>query len=130
MTCACVPDACTAAAGTATLARIDPLAPSARIAEMMMFRPTRMTPPWLLPRSAARCMAPATRTAHLNNVGLLPVYGNSTRPNGNSSNTGSQIQIVVLIIDVNNVSELSTERCCATCTVRGAAGTDDISGGG
>ena len=71
------PDACTAAAGTATLARIDPPALSARMAEIMMFRPMRMTPPWLLPRSAARCMAPTTRTAHLNNVGLLPICGNS-----------------------------------------------------
>jgi hypothetical protein len=62
--------------------------------------------------------------------GLLPVYGNKMHPNGNSSNTDSQIQIVLLIIDVNNVSELSTERCCAICTARGAAGTDDISGGG
>ena len=51
-------------------------------------------------------------------------------PNGNSSNTDPQIQIVLLIIDVNDVSESSDERCCAICTVRGAAGRDDISGGG
>jgi hypothetical protein len=77
VTCTWVPDAWTAAAGTATLARIDPPVLSARMAEIMMFRPMRMTPPWFLPRSAARCMAPAARTAHLNNVSLLPICGNS-----------------------------------------------------
>ena len=79
VTCTWEPDACTAAAGTATLATIDPPALSATIVEIMMFRPMRMTPPWLLPRSAARCMAPAARTAHLNNVGLLPICGNSAQ---------------------------------------------------
>ena len=54
--------------GTVTLAEIDTAVPNPTMAEMMMYRLMRMTPPWLLPRSAARCMAPATRTAHLNNV--------------------------------------------------------------
>jgi len=44
-----------ATAGAAEPARIDPAAPSARIAEVMMLRPVRMIPPWHLPRSASRC---------------------------------------------------------------------------
>ena len=63
--------AATVAAGTATLAAIDPAKPSVTIALMMMVRPMCMSPPWLLPRSAARCMTPAARKAHLNNLGLI-----------------------------------------------------------
>ena len=64
---------------TATLASADPDTPHTTTMEMMMFRPVRMTPPWLLPRSACRCAAPAARAAHLNNVGLLPICGNSAQ---------------------------------------------------
>jgi len=60
-------------------AAIDPPALSAMTAEIIRCSFLRMTPPWLLPRSAARCTAPAARTAHLNNVGLLPVTGNFMR---------------------------------------------------
>jgi hypothetical protein len=72
-----VADTCATAAGTAAPAAIDPAVLSARMTEMTTFRPMRMTPPWILPRSAARCMAPAARTAHLNNLDLLPIFGNS-----------------------------------------------------
>jgi hypothetical protein len=67
---------CVTFADTVTLASIDPAAPSAMIAEMMTVRPMDMFPPCLLPRSAARCMAPAARTAHLINMGSLPIFGN------------------------------------------------------
>jgi len=61
----------------AELARIDPAAPSARIAEITIFRPTRMAPPWFYRGQQPDCMAPVTRTAHLNKLGELPTIGNS-----------------------------------------------------
>jgi hypothetical protein len=65
--------ACTTTASAMALSRNDLPAPSARIAEIVMFRPVCQTPPWLLPRSAAHCVVPAARTAHLNNAVLLPI---------------------------------------------------------
>ncbi len=75
-TCTWALGACAAAAGTAEPARIDPAAPSARIAGMMD-RLMRMIPPWHLPRSAACHMVPSARTAHLSHVDLLSVLGYS-----------------------------------------------------
>ena len=57
--------ACAAVADTAEPVRIDAAALSARIAGTMMVRLMGMIPPWRLPRSAARCMSPLARTAHL-----------------------------------------------------------------
>jgi hypothetical protein len=67
--------ACATATDAAEPTRIDPAALSASIAGMMVDFPMRMIPPCRLQRSAAWCMAPATRTAHLSHLELLPVFG-------------------------------------------------------
>lgn len=59
----------------AVSAVIDPAAPSARIAEIMMFRVPRMIPPRRLHRSAGLLHGLFARLAQLNHVDLLPPFG-------------------------------------------------------
>ncbi len=65
--------ACPAVTDIAEPATIDPVAPSARIAGMMIVRLMRMIPPWRFPRGQqAGCPAMPIRTAHLCHVELFP----------------------------------------------------------
>lgn len=62
---------CTWAAGACpAAATIDPAAPSAMSAEMMIARPVRMIPPWRIPRPAARSRAWPTRLAFSASCGV------------------------------------------------------------
>jgi hypothetical protein len=80
VTCTWEPDACTAAAGTATLARIDPPALSARMAEIMMFRPMRMTSSMAFTEVSSPLHGSGGTHGTSEQCGLLPICGNCHTP--------------------------------------------------
>lgn len=112
--------ACAAAAGATEPPRIDPAAASARIAGMTMVRTARMIPPWHLPRSAACCMAPSARTAHLGRPRKLPgsaisyTQGNTSPTLFTNIKIGSKFCILFCrAIFVLSYGEMSMSWCSA-----------------
>ena len=71
-----------AAAAIAEPARMDPAAPSAMMAGIMIARPTRMIPPWRLPRSEAWLVVLPTFTTYLLPVSVFRNPGKAIYPAG------------------------------------------------